>query len=114
MFEGLVDFALDRWRHDCDARRVWFTSRPGPPLQEGRFVLGTFRSERMRVPYRSRQDDRLRVMLALVHIDITPPQDLDSDCKKFTYIRGFPKLFPPNTLHTLAYMGNGGFRDRFA
>ncbi|GFS76459.1 uncharacterized protein TNCV_1620841 [Trichonephila clavipes] len=42
-------------------------------LKEGRFVLGTFRSERMRVLYRSRQDDRLRVMLVLVHIDITPP-----------------------------------------
>ncbi|GFV88052.1 hypothetical protein TNCV_3242021 [Trichonephila clavipes] len=27
----------------------------------------------MRVRYRSRQDDRLRVMLVLVHIDITPP-----------------------------------------
>ncbi|GFV37505.1 hypothetical protein TNCV_4968471 [Trichonephila clavipes] len=43
-------------------------------MSEGRFVLGTFRSERMRVPYRSRQNDRLRVMLVLVHIDITPPQ----------------------------------------
>ncbi|GFT97520.1 hypothetical protein TNCV_386911 [Trichonephila clavipes] len=27
----------------------------------------------MRVLYRSRQNDRLRVMLILVHIDITPP-----------------------------------------
>ncbi|PRD34301.1 UNVERIFIED_CONTAM: hypothetical protein NCL1_15097 [Trichonephila clavipes] len=42
-------------------------------LSEGRFVLGTFRSERMRVLNRSRQTDRLRVMLVLVHIDITPP-----------------------------------------
>ncbi|GFT28881.1 hypothetical protein TNCV_3585791 [Trichonephila clavipes] len=32
-------------------------------MKEGRFVPGTFRSERMRVLYRSRQDDRLRVML---------------------------------------------------
>ncbi|GFX71707.1 hypothetical protein TNCV_4131531 [Trichonephila clavipes] len=46
----------------------------GSPMKEGRFVLGTFRSERMRVLYRSLQDDRLRVMLVLVHIDITPPQ----------------------------------------
>ncbi|GFW53819.1 uncharacterized protein TNCV_3939131 [Trichonephila clavipes] len=42
-------------------------------LKEGRFVLGIFHSERMRVRHRSRQDDRLRVMLVLVHIDITPP-----------------------------------------
>ncbi|GFW29672.1 uncharacterized protein TNCV_3935391 [Trichonephila clavipes] len=42
-------------------------------LKEGRFILGIFRSERMRVLYRSRQNDRLRVMLALVPIDITPP-----------------------------------------
>ncbi|GFW24727.1 uncharacterized protein TNCV_1959951 [Trichonephila clavipes] len=42
-------------------------------LSEGRFVLGIFRSERMRVLNRSRQNDRLRVMLVLVHIDITPP-----------------------------------------
>ncbi|GFU07311.1 uncharacterized protein TNCV_2656241 [Trichonephila clavipes] len=42
-------------------------------MKEGRFVLGTFRSERMRVHYRSRPNDRLRVMLELVHIDITPP-----------------------------------------
>ncbi|GFX37673.1 uncharacterized protein TNCV_1261101 [Trichonephila clavipes] len=42
-------------------------------LKEGGFVLGTFRSERMRVLYRSCQNDRLRVMLVLVHIDITPP-----------------------------------------
>ncbi|GFY26704.1 hypothetical protein TNCV_2880321 [Trichonephila clavipes] len=34
------------------------------------------RSERMRVRYRSRQDDRLRVMLVLVHMDITPPHTL--------------------------------------
>ncbi|GFT91921.1 hypothetical protein TNCV_908171 [Trichonephila clavipes] len=37
-------------------------ARPGPPMKEGRFILGTFRSVRMRVRYRSRQDDRLRVM----------------------------------------------------
>ncbi|GFV11895.1 hypothetical protein TNCV_1217701 [Trichonephila clavipes] len=42
-------------------------------MKEGRFALGIFRSERMRVLYRSRQNDRLRVMLVLVHIDITPP-----------------------------------------
>ncbi|GFV58326.1 hypothetical protein TNCV_2688411 [Trichonephila clavipes] len=74
MFDGLVAFAVDRWRHDCGARRVRFISRPGSPMKEGRFVLGTFRSERMRVLYRSHQNDRLRVMLVLVHIDITPPQ----------------------------------------
>ncbi|GFS68499.1 transposable element Tcb1 transposase [Trichonephila clavipes] len=69
----LVAFAVDRWRHDSGVRRVQFRSRPGSPLKEGRFVLGTFRSERVRVLYRSRQNDRLRVMLVLVHIDITPP-----------------------------------------
>ncbi|GFW41418.1 hypothetical protein TNCV_465091 [Trichonephila clavipes] len=44
-------------------------------VKEGRFVLGTFRSERMRGLYRSRQNYSLRVMLVLVHIDITPPQE---------------------------------------
>ncbi|GFX14012.1 uncharacterized protein TNCV_612171 [Trichonephila clavipes] len=42
-------------------------------LKEGRFVLGTFRSERMRVLYRSCQNDRLCLMLVQVHIHITPP-----------------------------------------
>ncbi|GFW83247.1 hypothetical protein TNCV_2508871 [Trichonephila clavipes] len=42
-------------------------------LKKGRFVLGTFCSERMRVLYQSRPNDRLRVMLVLVHIDIKPP-----------------------------------------
>ncbi|GFS53998.1 uncharacterized protein TNCV_3762101 [Trichonephila clavipes] len=74
MFDGLVAFSVDRWRHDCGARRVRFMSRLGSPMKEGRFVLGTFRSGRMRVRYRSRQDDSLRVMLVLVHIGITPPQ----------------------------------------
>ncbi|GFT89025.1 hypothetical protein TNCV_3084561 [Trichonephila clavipes] len=46
MFDGLVAFAVDRWRHDCGARRVRFISRPGSPMSEGRFVLGTFRSGR--------------------------------------------------------------------
>ncbi|GFV47209.1 hypothetical protein TNCV_514081 [Trichonephila clavipes] len=31
----------------------------------------------MQVRYRSRQDDRLHVMLVLVHIDITPPGIFD-------------------------------------
>ncbi|GFT79446.1 uncharacterized protein TNCV_604481 [Trichonephila clavipes] len=66
--------ALDRWRHYCGARRVRFISRSGSPMNEGKFVLGTFHFERMRVLYRSRPNDRLRVMLVLVHIDITPAQ----------------------------------------
>ncbi|GFT33884.1 uncharacterized protein TNCV_4383701 [Trichonephila clavipes] len=41
-------------------------------LKEGRFVQGTFRSERMRIRHRSCQNYRLRV-LVLVHIDTTPP-----------------------------------------
>ncbi|GFX17078.1 uncharacterized protein TNCV_4266041 [Trichonephila clavipes] len=65
--------AVHRWRHDCGARRVRFISRLGSAMKEGRFVLDTFHSERMRVLYRSCQNDRLRVMLVLVHIDITPP-----------------------------------------
>ncbi|GFV04019.1 hypothetical protein TNCV_916441 [Trichonephila clavipes] len=44
---------------------VHITSRS--PMKEGRVVLGTFRSERMRVLNRSHQNDRLRVMLVLVH-----------------------------------------------
>ncbi|GFY30090.1 hypothetical protein TNCV_4074031 [Trichonephila clavipes] len=75
MFDGLVAFAVGRWRSDYGARRVQFMSWPGSPMKEGRFVLGTFRSERMRVLYRSRQNDRLHVMLVLVHIDITPPHN---------------------------------------
>ncbi|GFX47598.1 hypothetical protein TNCV_3016171 [Trichonephila clavipes] len=46
MFDGLVAFAMDRWRHDCGARRVRIISRPGSPMSEGRFDLSTFRSER--------------------------------------------------------------------
>ncbi|GFV39313.1 uncharacterized protein TNCV_1230151 [Trichonephila clavipes] len=45
--DGLVAFAVDRWRHDSGVRTVLFRSRPGSPKKEGRFVLGTFRSERM-------------------------------------------------------------------
>ncbi|GFV71765.1 hypothetical protein TNCV_777821 [Trichonephila clavipes] len=48
-------------------------------MKEGRFVLGTFRSKRMRVLNRSRQNDRPRVMLVLVQIDITPPQIFSCD-----------------------------------
>ncbi|GFX77474.1 hypothetical protein TNCV_1743731 [Trichonephila clavipes] len=40
---------------------------------EERFVLGTFRFERMRVLNRSPQNDRLRVILVLVPIRIKPP-----------------------------------------
>ncbi|GFY00447.1 hypothetical protein TNCV_1664861 [Trichonephila clavipes] len=74
MFDGLVacaviDGATTAVREGCGSF-AW----PGSPMKEGRFVLGTFRSERMRVLYRSRQNDRLRVMLVLVLIDITPPQ----------------------------------------
>ncbi|GFT96402.1 hypothetical protein TNCV_836781 [Trichonephila clavipes] len=46
MFDGLVAFAMDRWRHDCSARRVRIISRPGSPMSDGRFDLSTFRSER--------------------------------------------------------------------
>ncbi|GFT19062.1 hypothetical protein TNCV_3212861 [Trichonephila clavipes] len=48
------------------------------PMKEGRSVLGTFRCERMQVLNRSRQNDRLHVMLVLVHTDITPPQSKQS------------------------------------
>ncbi|GFV55093.1 hypothetical protein TNCV_2623141 [Trichonephila clavipes] len=73
MFDGLVAFAVDRWRHDCGARRVRFISRPGSPMKEGRKVRSGYLPFRTRVLNRSRQDDRLRLMLVLVHIDITPP-----------------------------------------
>ncbi|GFS55065.1 uncharacterized protein TNCV_2441441 [Trichonephila clavipes] len=42
-------------------------------MEEGSFFLGTFHSEQMPVLNRSRQDDRHRVMLVLVHMDITQP-----------------------------------------
>ncbi|GFV23722.1 DUF4817 domain-containing protein [Trichonephila clavipes] len=51
-------------------------------LSEGRFVLGIFRSERKQVLNRSRQNDRLRVMLALVHIDITPPHSIEKQIRE--------------------------------
>ncbi|GFT11831.1 uncharacterized protein TNCV_1923561 [Trichonephila clavipes] len=62
-----IDGAMTETRENCV-----FISRPGSPMKGGRFVLGTLRSERMRVLYRSRENDRPRVMLVLVHIDITP------------------------------------------
>ncbi|GFV96637.1 hypothetical protein TNCV_3387301 [Trichonephila clavipes] len=46
MFDGLVAFAMYRWRHDCVARRVRIISRPGSPMSEGRFDMSTFHSER--------------------------------------------------------------------
>ncbi|GFT91328.1 uncharacterized protein TNCV_2169111 [Trichonephila clavipes] len=52
-----------------------------PPIEE-RFVLGTFRSERMRVLNRSCQNHRLRVMLVLVHINITPPHTPLPVCRR--------------------------------
>ncbi|GFX09142.1 hypothetical protein TNCV_4167211 [Trichonephila clavipes] len=74
IFDGLVAFAVDRWRHDCGARRVRFISRSWPPMsEEGSFWVPSAPNE-MQVLNRSRQDDSLHVMLVLVHIDITPPQ----------------------------------------
>ncbi|GFT89257.1 hypothetical protein TNCV_4385691 [Trichonephila clavipes] len=59
-------------REGCGSYHVRVTN-------EGRrFVLGTFHSKRMLVLNRSRQNDRLRVLLVLVHIDIPPPQNLVS------------------------------------
>ncbi|GFV59509.1 uncharacterized protein TNCV_4791271 [Trichonephila clavipes] len=52
-----IDDAMTSACEDCV-----FISRPGSPMKKGRFVLGTFRSERMRVLYRSRQNDRLRLI----------------------------------------------------
>ncbi|GFW52488.1 hypothetical protein TNCV_404161 [Trichonephila clavipes] len=46
MFDGLVAFAMDRWRHDCGARRVRIYITSGSPMSEGRFDLSTFSSER--------------------------------------------------------------------
>ncbi|GFV68315.1 hypothetical protein TNCV_2203461 [Trichonephila clavipes] len=81
MFDGLVALTVDRWHHDCSARRLRVHITSMSPMKEGRFVLGTFPSERMRVLYRSRQNDRLRVMLVLVNIDISPPQQKESGTK---------------------------------
>ncbi|GFX37543.1 hypothetical protein TNCV_4899731 [Trichonephila clavipes] len=96
MFDGLVAFAVDRWRHDCGARRVRFISRPGSPMKEGRFALGNLRSERMRVLNRSRQNDCLRVMLVLVHINIISPQCL-SDKREEGSSAEEPHLFVENS-----------------
>ncbi|GFS86391.1 hypothetical protein TNCV_1681371 [Trichonephila clavipes] len=70
MFEGLVALAVDRWRHDCGSRRVWFFCTAGV-TNEGMKVRSGYLPFRTR--YRLRQNDRLRVMLVLVNIDITPP-----------------------------------------
>ncbi|GFV16345.1 hypothetical protein TNCV_1092811 [Trichonephila clavipes] len=76
MFHGFGHFfAVDRWRHDCDARRL--RVHMARVTNEGRKVRSgyPFRSERMRVLCRSREDDYLHVILVLVHVDITPPQN---------------------------------------
>ncbi|GFU10070.1 hypothetical protein TNCV_557791 [Trichonephila clavipes] len=46
MFDGLVAFAMDRWRHDCGARRSADHITSGSPMSEAKFDLSTFRSER--------------------------------------------------------------------
>ncbi|GFX88940.1 hypothetical protein TNCV_2576471 [Trichonephila clavipes] len=49
-------------------------------MKEGRFVLGTFHSERMRVLYRSRQNDHLRVIrtpLAFIKGKLTAQRCID-------------------------------------
>ncbi|GFV95015.1 hypothetical protein TNCV_1030131 [Trichonephila clavipes] len=73
MFDGLVAFAINRWHHDCGARKdvVLCTARV---TNEGRKVRSGYLPFQTRVLYRSCQNDRLQVMLVLVYIDITPPQ----------------------------------------
>ncbi|PRD30367.1 UNVERIFIED_CONTAM: hypothetical protein NCL1_26605 [Trichonephila clavipes] len=46
MFDGLVAFAVDRWRHDCAQRGCGSFARSGSPMKEGRFDLSTFHSVR--------------------------------------------------------------------
>ncbi|GFV39400.1 1-phosphatidylinositol 3-phosphate 5-kinase [Trichonephila clavipes] len=87
MFDGLVAFAMDRWRHDCGARRVRIISRPGSPMSEGRFDLSTFRSECRNeastltiTPKRSslRDVDDLRVCSFCCKLVLSCVQSLDS------------------------------------
>ncbi|GFU69755.1 hypothetical protein TNCV_1221431 [Trichonephila clavipes] len=74
MFDGLVVFAVDRWCHDCGVRRVWFISWPGSPMNEERFGLATFRSERgaSTLPITPRQPSSRDVGTS--SYDITLPQ----------------------------------------
>ncbi|GFW80848.1 uncharacterized protein TNCV_3779281 [Trichonephila clavipes] len=72
--ERTIPYSWRAYDATTAARKSAVQITSGSPMNEGRFVLGTFRSEGMQVLYRSRQDDHLRVMLVLVHVDITPPQ----------------------------------------
>ncbi|GFV88752.1 hypothetical protein TNCV_3355041 [Trichonephila clavipes] len=76
--DPIVRFAIFLHMAIPEAKRNRISNPPdrageGKVQKEGRFVRDTLRSKRMRVLYRSRQIDRLRVMLVLVHIDITSP-----------------------------------------
>ncbi|GFU95024.1 tigger transposable element-derived protein 1 [Trichonephila clavipes] len=52
MFDGLVAFAVDRWRHDCGARRVRVISRPGHQCRrEGSFWVPSVPNVRMKCKY---------------------------------------------------------------
>ncbi|GFX36315.1 uncharacterized protein TNCV_4932281 [Trichonephila clavipes] len=102
IFDGLVAFAVDRLRHHSGTRRVRFFST-ARDTNEGRKVRSGYLPFRTRVLYRSHQNDRLRVMLVLVHIDITPPQTVNRSMfgihiyhnHRWTHISGIAKLHSP-------------------
>ncbi|GFU60281.1 uncharacterized protein TNCV_3404271 [Trichonephila clavipes] len=63
-----IDSAKTAAREGC----VSYHGQGHQRRKEGSFWVHSVSNAR--ILYRSRQDDRLRVMLVLVHIDITPPQ----------------------------------------
>ncbi|GFT27686.1 hypothetical protein TNCV_3570581 [Trichonephila clavipes] len=63
-----IDGATTAAREGCGSYHVRVTN-VGRKVRSGYLQFRT----RMRGLYRSRQNDRLRMMLVLVHIDITPP-----------------------------------------
>ncbi|GFU92404.1 uncharacterized protein TNCV_824301 [Trichonephila clavipes] len=52
MFDGLVALAVNRWHHDCGARRVWFIFRPGHQCRrEGSSWVPSVPNVRMKCEY---------------------------------------------------------------
>ncbi|GFT87793.1 hypothetical protein TNCV_799091 [Trichonephila clavipes] len=102
-----------RQRREKDA--VHITS--GSPMKEGRFVLGTFRSEGMRVLNRSRQNDRLRVMLE--HSEILTPNLTDKIIENLVASVGAPYDDPSRTpiarsvSMLFTFTTPGGFYDEY-
>ncbi|GFW40757.1 hypothetical protein TNCV_4528461 [Trichonephila clavipes] len=87
-----IDGATTEARKGCGSF-AW----PGSSMKEGRIRFG-YLPFRTQVLYRPRQNDRFRVMLVLVHIDITPPQSLSLSFS-FRPLFCFPEFFLQRCVH---------------